>query len=181
MFISNVVNACWQTGKWYLYFPLCLPVWCFHLVLAQRIGETLLVPFGAITGRFDYPGYQRFRVETGTHPSVLWHEVVSCRVMCHFLPEEWAGQFLKFLLFLIKYFPACQCWYQWKYLGHLLNLHNHIWIILAVVRLGSTVFEAQLCSEGMQVSAWIQLVLNLYSNHINRNDIGFSIRLLSEK
>jgi len=75
----------------------------------QRIGGMLIVPFGAVTEWFDYPGYQSFRVETGTHPSVLWHKIVSCRVMCLFLPEECAGEFLQLLLLLTKHFPACQC------------------------------------------------------------------------
>lgn len=79
------------------------------LVVVQRIGEILLVPAGAVTGWFDDSGYQSFRVETGTHLSVFWHEVVSCRVMCCFFPEESADEFLKLLLFLIKYFSACQC------------------------------------------------------------------------
>lgn len=112
------------------------------------------------------------RVETGAHPSVHWHKVVSCRVMCVccFLPEECAGEFLRLLLFLIKCFPTCQCCYQWKYLGDLLDLYNHSWIILAVVRLGSSISDTQHCSVGMQVSSWILLVLNFYSNHIHRSD-----------
>lgn len=106
------------------------------------------------------------RVETGAHHSVHWHKVVSCRVMCCFLPGECAGEFLRLLLFLIKCFPTYQYWYQWKCLSDLLNLHNHSWIILVMVRLGSSIFDTQHCSVGMQVSSWILLVLNFYSNDV---------------
>lgn len=160
-FPMHLLNNYWQGND--IYFPLPLPEWCSIsiwlfpreqvkpcLFLLEQLQETV------------------YRVWLSWLPKelilVCWGGIIQ--VMCHFLLKECAGEFLKLLLFIIKYFPGWQCWYKWKKVDHLFYLPNHIRIILAVVRLGSGGFDSQQCSTSMQVSSWIQLVFNFYSNYI---------------